>query len=288
RIIGINCTLGGVIVVAHGEKTPDENNAATVQSSGRGIGLAVFAAVGFAVLFWLLGIRVIPRVGAIPTVWMIRLTSSLLTAAVILVSRQPMRLPRGDVRWMALGMGAFDTGAFVLSNFGMKIEAVPVTLRGTVQPGSRVLVPFRKKAMVGVVVEMAESAPHGTKIRELTGILDFVPALTPKLIELSNWIAGYYLAPTGEVFRAMLPPVTELKSHRQIILTDAGREAVDSSGGGELSPGLTPEETAFLSKLKEKKGTLPLGPAARWGTDPSGLQRLRRRGLIELRETVQG
>ena len=126
RIIGIICTLGGVIVVAHGEKTPDENNAATVQSSGRGIGLAVFAAVGFAVLFWLLGIRVIPRVGAIPTVWMIRLTSSLLTAAVILVSRQAMRLPRGDVRWMALGMGAFDTGAFVLSNFGMKIEQVAV------------------------------------------------------------------------------------------------------------------------------------------------------------------
>ena len=166
--------------------------------------------------------------------------------------------------------------------------AVPETLRGTVQPGSRVLVPFRKKAMVGVVVEMAESAPHGTKIRELTRILDFVPALTPKLIELSNWIAGYYLAPTGEVFRAMLPPVTELKSHRQIILTDAGREAVDSSGGGELSPGLTPEETAFLSKLKGKKGKLPLGPAARLGTNPSGLQRLRRRGLIELREIVQG
>jgi len=166
--------------------------------------------------------------------------------------------------------------------------AVPETLRATVQPGSRVLVPFRKKAMIGVVVEMAESAPLGTKIRELTRILDFVPALTPKLIELSNWIAGYYLAPTGEVFRAMLPPVTELKSHRQIILTDAGREAVDSLSGGELSPGLTPEDTAFLSKLKEKKGTLPLGPAARLGTDPSGLQRLRRRGLIELRETVQG
>ena len=86
----------------------------------------MFAAVGFAVLFWLLGIRVIPRVGAIQTVWMIRLTSSGLSAAVILVSRQPMRLPRGDVRWMALAMGAFDTGAFVLSNFGMKMEQVAV------------------------------------------------------------------------------------------------------------------------------------------------------------------
>ncbi len=131
--------------------------------------------------------------------------------------------------------------------------AVPETLRGTVQPGSRVLVPFRKKAMVGVVVELAESAPQGTKIREITRVLDFVPALTPKLIELAHWIAGYYLAPVGEVFRAMLPPVTELKSQRQIILTDAGREASDSLSGGELSHGLTSGEAAFLAKLKGKK-----------------------------------
>ena len=101
--------------------------------------------------------------------------------------------------------------------------AVPETLRGTVQPGSRVLVPFRKKTMVGVVVEWAESAPQGTKIREITRVLDLIPALTPKLIDLAHWIAGYYLAPLGEVFRAMLPPVTELKSQRHIILTDAGR-----------------------------------------------------------------
>ncbi len=166
--------------------------------------------------------------------------------------------------------------------------AVPEALRGTVQPGSRVLVPFRKKAMVGVVAELAESAPQGTKIRELTRVLDFVPALTPKLIELAHWIAGYYLAPVGEVFRAMLPPVTELKSQRRIILTEAGREAVESLSGGELSHGLTSQEAAFLAKLKEKKGTLLLGPAAKLGVDASALQRLQRRGLIEVRETVEG
>jgi primosomal protein N' (replication factor Y) (superfamily II helicase) len=166
--------------------------------------------------------------------------------------------------------------------------AVPETLQGTVQPGSRVLVPFRKKAMVGVVVELAESAPEGTKIREITRALDFVPALTPKLIELAHWIAGYYLAPVGEVFRAMLPPVTELKSQRQIVLTDAGREAAESLSGGELSHGLTSVEAAFLAKLKEKKGTLPLGPAAKLGVDAASLQRLQRRGLVEIRETMQG
>ncbi len=166
--------------------------------------------------------------------------------------------------------------------------AVPEALRGTVQPGSRVLVPFRKKAMVGVVVELAESAPQETKIREVARVLDFVPALTPKLIELAHWIAGYYLAPVGEVFRAMLPPVTELKSQRQIILTDAGREAVESLSGGELSHGIKSGEAAFLAKLKAKNGTMPLGPAAKLGVDASALQRLQRRGLIEIRETVRG
>ena len=166
--------------------------------------------------------------------------------------------------------------------------AIPEALRGTVQPGSRVLVPFREKAMVGVVVEMAESAPPGTKMREITRVLDFVPALTPKLIELAQWIAGYYLAPVGEVFRAMLPPLTELKSQRQIHLTDAGREAAESLSGGELSHGLARGEVELLARLKEKKGVLAPGPAAKLGVDASRLQKLQRRGLIEIREITAG
>ena len=126
RIAGIICTLAGVAIVAGGEKTPDENDAEAMRRSGHGIGWAIFASVGFAMLFWLLGTRIIERVGAVQTVWMIRLTSTLLIAAVILVSKQPVRVPRGGVRWMVLGMGVFDTGAFVLSNLGMKMEQVAV------------------------------------------------------------------------------------------------------------------------------------------------------------------
>src|SRR5258708_9801851 len=126
RIAGIVCTLVGVVIVADGENTPDENDAEAVRRSGRGMGWAIFASVGFAILFWLLGIRIIARVGAVQTVWMIRLTSTLLIAAAILVAKQPVRLPRGEVRWMVLGMGFFDTGAFVLSILGMKMEPVGV------------------------------------------------------------------------------------------------------------------------------------------------------------------
>jgi primosomal protein N' (replication factor Y) len=166
--------------------------------------------------------------------------------------------------------------------------AIPAELREVLQPGSRVLVPFRKKAMVGVVVELAESAPEGTKIREITRVLDLGPALTPRLIELAQWIAGYYLAPIGEVFRTMLPPLTELKSQRKIHLTDVGWEAAESLNGGELPHGLTRGEVELLVRLKKNNGALAHGPAAKLGVDASGLQRLQRRGLIEIREITAG
>ena len=165
--------------------------------------------------------------------------------------------------------------------------ALPESMRGTVQPGSRVLVPFRKKSLVGVVVDFPDAAPEGTKVRDIARVLDFVPAVTPKLLELANWIANYYLAPIGEVFRAMLPPLTELKSQRRIVLTQSGREASESLSGGELSHGLTSSEAGFLAKLKDKKAAILLTPQSKLGFDIPSLQKLQRLGLIEMRESLQ-
>lgn len=126
RSVGVVLILFGAVVVAGGEHLPEENSPQPRDKNTRGIGLAMVAAVGFGVLFWLLGIRIVPRVGAVQAVWMIRLMSSFLTASVIFAAAQPIYLPRGSVRWMALGMGTFDTLAFVLSNRGMQMEQVAV------------------------------------------------------------------------------------------------------------------------------------------------------------------
>src|SRR5690348_15771976 len=139
--------------------------------------------------------------------------------------------------------------------------AIPEALQASVQPGSRVLVPFRKKALVGVVVELIDEPPAGTKLREITKLMEFSPALTPKLIELGQWIASYYLAPIGEVFRAMLPPVTELKLRREIVLSEAGRAAAESLGAGEISHGLSAAESATL--LRAKKGPVVFAATAK-------------------------
>ncbi|MCU1242012.1 MAG: hypothetical protein JWO71_2738 [Candidatus Acidoferrum typicum] len=125
RAAGIICTMLGVLLVAGGEKAPDANDAEAVRRSGKGIGWALASAVGFGLLFWLLGLRVIPRVGAVQTVWMIRLMCTLIAGSIILIARQPLGLPR-SVRWISLGMGVGDTSAFVFSNRAMQIEQVAV------------------------------------------------------------------------------------------------------------------------------------------------------------------
>jgi drug/metabolite transporter (DMT)-like permease len=126
RAIGIACTLLGVVLVAGGEKAPDADDEEGLQRSGRGIGLALCSAIGFGFLFWLLGTRVVPVTGATQTVWLIRLTSSFLTAILILAARKSIKPPTDRVAGWILGMGLTDTGAFVMNNFGMQVEQVAV------------------------------------------------------------------------------------------------------------------------------------------------------------------
>ena len=166
------------------------------------------------------------------------------------------------------------------------VYAVPEELREAVQSGSRVLVPFRKKCLVGVVVEMVESAPPGTKLREIARVMELTPALPPRLLELAHWIAGYYLAPLGEVFRAMLPPVTELRMERQIAISETGRAATETPAAEKSGHQLTNSEAAFLARLKEKNGGMAFAAAAKSGIDATALQRLQRLRLVELRETI--
>ena len=157
---------------------------------------------------------------------------------------------------------------------------VPAGLVAEIQIGSRVLVPFRSKSTVGVVTEFVTAAPPNTKLREVQKSLDLIPALTPKLLELGQWIAGYYVAPIGEVYRAMLPPLTELHAQQRVAITDAGRKLPDSFNNSDPF-------SAFLKKLRSAKSGLPLQSAIRAGVALPDLQKLQRRGVIEIRQDVR-
>lgn len=130
RLLGLVLAIAGVIVVARGEQAPDDANPIDEQAQPAkkrlGVGWAIFAAVGFGVMFWLLGLRVVPLLGGSPSVWIIRLTSVVATAMVMLVARQSTALPlRRDAPWI-LGVGLLDTSAYVFNNYGMLHEQTSV------------------------------------------------------------------------------------------------------------------------------------------------------------------
>jgi len=166
--------------------------------------------------------------------------------------------------------------------------AIPSTLRGEVQLGSRVVVPFRKKSLVGVVVEFVNTPPTETKIRDVAKVLDLIPALTPKLLQLGQWIASYYLAPVGEVFRAMLPPVTELTARRQIVLTEAGKALANDVKAGKFLSDFSPNETEVIETLRERKGVLTFSSYSKLRIELAFLRRLVKRGYVEVQESVEG
>jgi drug/metabolite transporter (DMT)-like permease len=130
RAGGIALAVLGVVLVAAGEaagEKPRMEDATRVkQRGGRGILWALLAALGFGFLFWVLGIRVVPRTGPYATVWMIRLTSMTATAMILAARRQKIPLPKGRLGWQVLGMGVLDTGAFLANNRGFQLEQVSV------------------------------------------------------------------------------------------------------------------------------------------------------------------
>ncbi len=125
RLAGFALILAGVVVVARGDDSTNE--VSVPEKKHLGVGWALLAALGFGVMFWIIGIRAVPLTGSAQTVWVIRLTSVLLTGVVMLLLRKPMRLPAaaGANRWI-LGVGILDTSAYVLNNYGMQHEQVSV------------------------------------------------------------------------------------------------------------------------------------------------------------------
>lgn len=92
--------------------------------------------------------------------------------------------------------------------------ALPASL-GKAERGMRVLVPFGKRRMIGVVADSHETLPKQffadvSSIKSVIQILDTSPIVTSSQFSLWNWISEYYISPIGDVMKAALP--TGLKS----------------------------------------------------------------------------
>lgn len=116
--------------------------------------------------------------------------------------------------------------------------AIPEELRGRVEVGSRVRLPFRNRAALGTVVDLPEtSAVPEASLRPLAAVVGDRPVVSPTLIELARWMADYYCCPVEAAMRSVLPQVirdAELEPKKRLF--------------ARLARAVTPEEIAAVRK----------------------------------------
>ena len=122
-------------------------------------------------------------------------------------------------------------------------------------PGARVVVPFRRGALVGWALGARRDNPAASwagSIRRVLAVIDGDrPALTSEVLELCRWMSKYYVAPLGACLRTALPAA----------LSDSSCDFVVLSGKPDAR--LTPREARLVGALLGSTGPVPVRKLAR-------------------------
>jgi primosomal protein N' (replication factor Y) len=124
--------------------------------------------------------------------------------------------------------------------------AIPSGLNVSV--GQAVWVPFGAKLLQGIVLELSEY-PSVEETREIAGVIESTPVLSPAHISLARWISERYLSPLFDAVALMLPPGFRRKVITFVSLPTTPAEYDASS--------LAPEQRRTLD-LVRKQGKVSL------------------------------
>jgi primosomal protein N' (replication factor Y) (superfamily II helicase) len=160
---------------------------------------------------------------------------------------------------------------------------VPEALDEPTVTGVRVVVPFRNRAMLGVVLGRGDTS-DGASLKDVTEILDPLPALSSRLVELGRWVSNYYLAPIGETLRVMLPPSVEVQFDREWRISETGRKRLQEMQALAVPDGTESGERSLLELIAARGGAVTDGILRTLPGAPAVAGRLLRRGEL----TIQG
>ena len=151
---------------------------------------------------------------------------------------------------------------------------VPAGLESGLKVGQRVWVPFGRRGVTGYVVEYPSHPPVGVKLRGISRILDGEgTTFSPEMVEFLLWLAGYYHAPPGEVFRGAHPAGTNERSVPGLILGPHSHQVpLDLDGADELN--------SILEQLRDFGRPMPIRELAVTPNERL-LKSWLRRGLLE-------
>ena len=158
-------------------------------------------------------------------------------------------------------------------------------MRAVAQPGARLVVPLGRKRVTGFIVKLhadLAATPNLTEseVKEADELLDLVPLVTPELLELTRWVADYYLSPWGEVIKAALPPGITPAIDDYLTITEKGEAELNRLDSASPAFNLLRElATANEPKLASVYTTFGKAQALRLvrGLESNGLLRITQR-----------
>jgi len=150
----------------------------------------------------------------------------------------------------------------------------------TVTAGQAVWVPFGPRVLQGVTLELTDY-PAVEETREIIGVIDSNPVLSPVQIQLARWISEYYIAPLFDAIALMLPPGFERKPITFLQLSPEFSGAEDES--------LSPEEKEVLRWLQKDDRIVLKELERALGQNKAriALSHLVRRGLVTKSEELE-
>ncbi|MDH5695777.1 MAG: primosomal protein N', partial [Dehalococcoidia bacterium] len=81
----------------------------------------------------------------------------------------------------------------------------------SIDVGQAVWVPFGDKILQGIVLELSDY-PSVEETKEIAGVIEHRPLLSPSKVSLAHWISQHYLSPLFDAVALMLPPGFERKT----------------------------------------------------------------------------
>lgn len=158
--------------------------------------------------------------------------------------------------------------------------AVPDELAPGIQAGVRAEVPFGKNRLYSGVVERVHSEAPGYRVKPILAVLDEIPVVTGRQLQLWDWLADYYCCTLGEVMNAALPGHLKLASETKLVFHAGFGDDFSGLDNDEylLAEALYLQQEITIDdarKILNKKTVVPV------------VQRLLAKGVLSLREDLQ-
>ena len=156
----------------------------------------------------------------------------------------------------------------------------PKNNTSSLKQGSRVLIPFGRRTLVGVIWGFVKKDPSDKrKYKYIKDVLDESPLLDANSISLAEWSSRYYHYPLGEIITYFFPPSirkgkdAKFRESKYLELTSKGSflQATDLSRA--------PSQQKLIELLKEKK-EISLKSAQAFGISAAVINGLIEKGFI--------